>query len=542
MRSILVLLIIIGVFEVSCSQKKQPKLVVGIVIDQMKQEYLYRFQEKYGDEGFKRIISDGFMAKNTHYNYIPTKTAAGHASIYTGTTPRYHGIISNAWYSKVLGRMVYCAGDSTVKAIGNKAYKARMSPRNLQTTTITDELKLTSNFRSKVIGVSIKDRGSILPAGHTPDGAFWYDGKSGDFVSSSYYFNELPEWVNQFNNKKLVDKYLNQTWETSFPLSEYVESTVDKTAYENVWKGKETPTFPYNLEKLREKNGPYSLISNTPFGNSLVLDFAKYALISQALGTDEIIDFLAVSLSSTDYVGHTFATNSIELEDTYIKLDKDLANFLSFLDSKIGKDEYLIFITADHGVVANPMFLEDNKLPGGYLSNSELKDEIKNNLNNRFGEGEWVANISNEQIFLNEELIEDSKWSIEEIEKEVVKSLYTLEEVSEVYTSDELKYVSQNDRQGQLLTNGYNKKLSGNILFNLKPGYLLNEYGKKGTNHGSGYTYDTHVPLLFYGTGISKGSTSRYVAITDIAPTLSMMLEISLPSASTGRPITELLK
>lgn len=542
MRFALALLILIGVVQSSSGQKQQPKLVIGIVIDQMKQEYLYRFENKFGEDGFKRVIKDGFMGKNMHYNYIPTKTAAGHASIYTGTTPRYHGIISNGWYSKASGRMAYCVGDSTVTGLGDKSYTGQMSPRNLQSTTITDEIKLTSNFRSKVIGVSIKDRGAVLPAGHTPDGAYWYDGKNGQFVSSSFYFETLPKWVTKFNNKKLVDKYLNQTWETTYPISEYVESTPDNTLYENISKGKETPTFPYDLEKLRKLNGPYSLISNTPFGNNLVLDFALDAIVNEGLGEDDIVDFLAVSLSSTDYVGHAFAPNSVELEDTYIKLDQDLGKFLSYLDKKIGQDQYVLFITSDHGVVANPIFLTDHNLPGGYIGGKNIRTQISDELNKTFGEKDWILNISNEQVFLNEKLIAASNLAIEEVEQAVSKALYSLEEIAEVYTALDLRFVSESDYLGKLLINGFNKKLSGNVLFTLKPGYLMNDYGTTGTNHGSGNTYDTHVPLIFYGAGIKKGETSRNLEIIDIAPTLSMLLNVSLPSASTGKPIIELFE
>jgi predicted AlkP superfamily pyrophosphatase or phosphodiesterase len=541
MKHIFVLAALLATF---CSQAQdtKPKLVIGIVVDQMKQEYLYRFEDKLSPGGFKRIIEDGFVSKNTHYNYIPTKTAAGHASIYTGTTPRYHGVISNSWYSKVLGRKVYCVSDTTVKGVGIKGFSGSMSPKNLQSTTITDELKLTTNFRSKVIGVSIKDRGAVLPAGHVADGAYWYNSKTGDFATSTFYKSELPKWVVKFNGQKLVDKYLNQQWTTSLPLDQYTESTPDITAYEGGFKGKDAPSFPYNLEELRAKNGPYGMISSTPFGNSLVLDFAKKAIESEDMGKDAITDFLAVSLSSTDYVGHNFAPNSVELEDTYLKLDADLASFLSFLDEKVGKGNYTVFITADHAVVANPKFLTDNQLPGGFASPDSLKSILKDGLNKKFGEGDWIRNISNEQVFLNHQLVEQSEMELSEVQEVVESLLYHLEEIGEVYKSTDLKSIASNDHLGTLLSNGFNKKLSGDVLFTLKSGYLFNEYGTTGTSHGSGYTYDTHVPLLFYGKNIKKGSTTRYVSINDIAPTLSMLLNISLPSACTGNPLTELFE
>ena len=374
MRTTLVLLLITSSFF-SFAQK-QPKLVVGIVIDQMRHDYLQRFEYQFGEDGFKRMMREGFEAKNNHYNYIPTYTAPGHASIYTGTTPRYHGIIANDWYSRVLDRSVYCVGDTLYNAVGGSAMNGKISPRNLQVNTITDELKLSTNFQSKVVGVSIKDRGAVLPAGHTPNGAYWYDSRTGEFMTSDFYFEELPKWVEDFNNKRLANKYSDQVWNTIKPIESYKQSTADNVPYEGGFKGKDTPTFPYDLAKLRTENGPYGMIRSTPFGNTLVLDMARAALKGEDLGQDGVMDFLAVSLSSTDYVGHNFGPNSIELEDTYIRLDKDLGEFLKFLDKEVGEGEYMVFLTADHGVVANPTFLVDHNLPGGYYSNDEAKGKF----------------------------------------------------------------------------------------------------------------------------------------------------------------------
>ena len=335
------------------SQTK-PKLVVGIVVDQMRHDYLQRFEGKFSNDGFRRLMREGFEARNTHYNYVPTYTAPGHASIYTGTTPRYHGIIANDWYSRVLDREVYCAEDTLANATGGSPAAGHISPRNLQANTITDELKLSTNFRSRVIGVSIKDRGAVLPAGHTPDGAYWFDPSVGEFMTSDFYTGELPEWVKKFNARKLVDKYSSQTWETLLPIDSYEESEPDNSPYERGFDGKETPTFPYDLKALRDQNGKYGMIRSTPFGNTLVLDMSRAALEAEGLGNDDITDFLAISLSSTDYVGHNFGPNSIEVEDTYIRLDRELAQFLKYLDDRIGKGQYLVFLTADHGVVENP--------------------------------------------------------------------------------------------------------------------------------------------------------------------------------------------
>lgn len=543
MRKSVLYIGLLGICLCSFSQSNQPKLVVGIVVDQMRHEYLQRFSEKYGTAGFQKIIKEGFEAKNTHYNYIPTFTAPGHASIYTGTTPRYHGIIANDWYSRELQRSTYCVGDTNASNIGGSKNAGNISPQNLIANTITDELKLTTNFRSKVVGISIKDRGAVLPAGHTPEGAYWYDSRTGEFMTSDFYMNKLPQWMEDFNNKKLVDKYSNQVWNTLLPIAEYTESTPDDNAYEGGFRGKDTPTFPYDLEKLRLENGPYGLIRSTPFGNTLVLDAGRAAIEGEQMGSDDITDFLALSLSSTDYIGHNFGPNSVEIEDTYLRLDKDLEEFMAYLDKKIGAGNYLLFLTSDHGVVANPQFLIDHHLPGGFYDEKELASSLQQFITNSFGDGDWVENISNGQIFLNRERIKKEGLNLGEVQQKIADAVLDFEPVAEVFTAADLARLDYSDPVSNTLQNGFNRKLSGDILILFKPGYLPGAYGRTGTSHGTGYTYDTHIPLLFYGSGIKPGSTVRKTTITDIAPTLAMLLNISIPNAAvTGQPIIEIFE
>ncbi|MEQ9307183.1 MAG: alkaline phosphatase family protein [Marinoscillum sp.] len=521
----------------------RPKLVVGIVVDQMRQDYLQRFYENFGEGGFKRLMNDGFVARNNHYNYIPTYTAPGHASIYTGTTPRYHGIISNDWYSRVLGRSVYCVGDTLSKNVGGSEDSGFISPRNLQVNTITDELKLSTNFRSKVVGISIKDRGAVLPAGHTPDGAYWFDSRTGEFMTSDFYKSELPKWVANFNKQKTVDLYLNQKWTTSLPLEHYTQSTVDNSPYEHGFEGKDTPTFPYDLKELRLKNGPYGLIRTTPFGNSIVFDMAKAAIKGESMGTDEILDFLAVSLSSTDYIGHNFGPNSVEIQDTYIKLDQDLKSFLDHLDETVGKGNYVIFLTADHGVVSNPQFLMDHNLPAGYTDKNQVKSLFAEVTKEQFNNTEYILDVSNDQIFLDRKLIAADGKDLEEIQKIYAQTAMQVDEINEAFTATDMSRFDYTDPMRQSLQNGYNRKLSGDVLVLKKAAHLSDGYDRKGTTHGSPYTYDTHVPLLFYGTGVKKGSTTNKTYITDIVPTMSMLLDISLPNgAVTGSPIEDLFE
>lgn len=524
----------------SINPGQRPKLVVGIIVDQMRQEYLLRFYDKFGEGGFKRLMKQGFMARNAHYNYIPTYTGPGHASVYTGATPAMHGIIANDWYSRELKRYVYCAEDTTVTAVGGSESSGQISPRNLMSTTITDQLKMATQGRAKVIGVSIKDRGSALPAGHRADGAYWFDSKTGEMMTSTFYVNELPDWVNAFNAQKLPAQYLGQTWSTLLPIEQYTASMEDDNDYEVVFPKKEAPVFPYDLKKLNEGATNFGLLSVTPFGNSLVLDFAKAALEAEQMGQDGTTDFLAVSFSSTDYVGHSFGAQSVELEDTYLRLDRELSGFLNLLDEQVGENEYLLFLTADHAVVDVPKLLVDANLPGGYLEVSKIAKVIAQDMKSTFGEGEWIEN-ANSEIVLDHELIKKEGKDLREMQRYVAEQLLAHQGIKETFTAADMRENEYTRGQRRLLQMGYNFQRSGDVLYATEPGYL-NSGRSRGTSHGTGYNYDTHVPMLFYGWGIKPGSTVAYQSITNIAPTLSMLLNIMLPDGATGQPVEEVFE
>lgn len=516
----------------------KPKLVIGIVVDQMRQEYLYKFEDRFVKGGFKRLMQDGFMMKNGHYNYIPTYTGPGHASVYTGSTPATHGIIGNNWYVRDLNRSIYCAEDSTVTAVGGTDKNGKISPRNLLTTTITDELRFANNKRSKSIGIAIKDRGAALPAGHLGD-AYWYDGETGEFMTSSYYTQQLPQWVVDFNNQGLVKKYLSQTWETLFPIETYTQSIEDDNAFEGPFIGRETTSFPYDLPALMEANGGPGLISSTPYGNSLTLDLAYAALEGEQLGKRGETDFLAVSFSSPDYIGHRFGPSSIEVEDNYLRLDRELAEFFEHLDKEYGKGNYLIFLTADHGVADVVNYMKREKVPAGSLDTRFVLTQLKGFTNEHFGEGNWILNYSNEQIFLNRELLAEKEINLEAAQRKVADFLLRFEGIKEAYTGSDLKRLEYNFGRKHLLQMGYNHKASGDVMVIMEAAWLTNS--TRGTTHGSGYKYDTHVPILFYGWKIRSGNSAQYVTIADIAPTLAMLLETRLPNGATGEPIQEVI-
>lgn len=522
----------------------KPKLVVGIVVDQMRQEYLYRFESKFSEGGFKRLIGNGYMLKNAHYNYVPTYTGSGHASIYSGTTPAVHGIIGNDWWDKNAKKSVNCVEDERYKPVGNPDGNGDVSPWRLLSTTITDELKLITQKRAKVIGISMKDRGAVLPAGHMANAAYWYDNKTGKFISSTYYLSALPTWVETFNSQKLADTYLNQTWNTLLPIAQYTESGTDESPYERKLQGSKA-VFPYNLKDLRKANGDYELLVNTAMGDDLLTEFAKATLTGEQLGKDNDTDFLAISYSTPDYIGHGTGPNSVEIEDTYLRLDRNIEDLLKKLDHEVGQGEYVVFLTADHAVADVPQSLKDNKIPAGNFQIANVENGLNDHLQKYFPGKKVIERISNDQVFLNQDLFTgDPKTSGIEmlIATELITNyLQATEGVAQVYPKAIVKQgnYTEGGTKGMIIR-GYNFKRSGDIIYQLEPGWITGS-SPQGTTHGSSYTYDTHVPILFYGAGIKKGSSSQYHTITDIAPTLSVLLEIKFTSGCTGQPVSEML-
>jgi len=524
--------------------QNRPKLVVGIVVDQMRQEYLYRYEGKFGQNGFKRLMNEGFMLKNAHYNYVPTETGPGHASIFTGSTPAIHGIVANEWYDRALKIDVNCVNDPNQKPIGTDV-GGTVSPWRMLSTTITDEVKLSSQQRAKVIGVSIKDRGAVLPAGHMPDGAYWYDNKTGNMITSTYYKDVLPKWVQEFNERKLADKYLNQEWNTLLPINQYTEVGADDSPYEGRWKGKDKPTFPYNLAELRKQMGAFSLLTMTPWGNNIVGDFATAALVAEGLGKDDITDVLTVSFSSTDIIGHAMGPNAVELEDTYLRLDKTLEDLLATLDKEVGKGAYTVFLTADHAVAEVPQYMIDKRVPAGYFRPGYVEANLIEHLQKYFPGKKIIEKMSTEQVYINQEAF-GTDMRASGIDFMIASELITnfllkTEGVAQVFPSSVLRQASYGEEgmRGKVVR-GFNAKRCGDIAFVLEPGWLAWS-GVTGSTHGSAYSYDTHVPIIFYGAGIKKGSSSQAHAITDIAPTLSVLLRIKFPTGNTGQPITEIL-
>lgn len=527
-------------------QVNSPKLVVGIVVDQMCYDYLYRYSDKYGKGGFKRLMKSGTNCRNTNYNYIPTYTGPGHASIYTGTTPSNHGIVANDWYDRISSAELNCVSDSTMNSVGTASDEGKCSPVHLKSNTVTDQLKMTYT-KSKVISMSIKDRGAILPGGHMSDGSYWYDYSTGKFITSTFFKEQLPEWVNSFNATDYAAKYMSQEWNTLYPIASYTESGEDNSPYEHLLPGKTTPTFPYNLKEMSlvEGTSAAGLFPYTPFANTFLADFAIASIDSESLGADKQTDMLCISFSTPDIIGHAFGPYSIEIEDTYLRLDLEIEKLLKALDAKVGKDQYVVFLTADHAVVPVPQYLEDYNLPGGYFFVDTNMMDLKNAIVSKYG-ADLIEAQENLNIYLNYQRIDSLALDKNDVADFIVDFVLTWPEVKRAFTANELLAGGINDIWMDMIRSGYHKEESGDVLFILEPGYLPkskdSHTARKGTSHGSAYSYDTHVPLLWYGKGIPTNEVHRPIDITDIAATLSTILYLQKPDASIGKPITEVLE
>ena len=534
------LLVLIISFSAQAQQGiPRPKLIVGIVIDQMRWDYLYRYYDRYdANGGFKRMLNQGFSCENTLVPYAPTVTACGHSTIYSGSVPAISGITGNFWWDREQQRSVYCTEDKSVNTVGSSSVQGKQSPKNMLVTTICDELRLATNFKSKVIGVAIKDRGGILTAGHSANAAYWYDNSVGNWITSTYYMNELPKWVNDFNSQKIVDKYYQQGWNLLYPAATYVNSTADEKPYESKTLG--SNKFPYDsLKKYIGKD--YGKISYTPMGNTMTAEFAKAALVGEQLGADNITDFLAVSFSSPDYIGHSYGPNSIESEDGFLRLDKELGNLLDFLDSKVGKGQYTVFLSADHGVTQTPEFLLENKLPGGRVFMTTVTNNLNKELAEKYKINKIIVSDENYQLHLNHPSLDSAKLDEEEIIKWLVKRLSTEPGVDRAFALEELNEVPLPATIRKMMNNGYYPRRNGEIQVILKPGYI-DAFSTTGTTHGLWNPYDTHIPLLWYGWGIKQGKTNRETYMTDIAPTIAAMLRIQMPNGCIGSVIPEVMK
>lgn len=524
----------------------RPKLIVLIIIDQFRQDYLFRFRPFFGNGGFRRFLDEGAVFTNCFYSYAQTLTAPGHATLATGAVPAAHGIIGNEWFDRGSGEIVTSVTDRSRRLVGTAGRGA--SPQALIGTTFADQLRLSTNFRSKVVGLSLKDRGAILPAGKSGNLALWFDSRSGQFITSDYYVQELPPWVAQFNAAKPADKYFGARWEKGFPAAVYMQADADDRPYEGVSAGG-TRTFPHVITGGLNSPGPafYDALTATPFANDLLVDLAQAAIKNEHLGEDDDPDLLIISFSANDIAGHTYGPFSQEVADLTLRTDQTLARLFSSLDRRFGPGGYIAALSADHGVSPIPEFAAAHKLGGRRIAPGAVIEAVQQHLRTRFGDEKWIDPraeflVAAGMIYLNREAISKRNLDPAVVERAAAEAAQTVPGVAASFTrTDLLAGHYRHDRLGAFVANGFHPERSGDVILVTEPLAIFWRQSA-GTTHGSPHTYDTHVPLLLFGTRIKPGTYATPCTPADLAPTLAALLEIEVPTSVTGRVLHEALK
>lgn len=521
-----------------------PDLVISLIVDQMRPDYIYKFWDHYEEGGIKRLINEGHTFRNAYFRHLQTATGPGHAAQMSGTTPSVHGLIGNSWYVRELDRNINVIEDvgSGYKGVGSLPdYSGEKSPNNMLTTTVGDELLMFTGKRSKTVGISRKDRGAILPAGHTGD-AYWYEGTTGNFITSTYYRDELPDWLKDFNARDLPQQYLEQTWEPLLPIEKYVESRPDDNPYERTFPGMDTPTFPFDLSYLVEEHGQGpGLLNSTPFADKLLFELGKAAIEGEELGRGEVTDILSISLSATDRIGHWFGPASKQMQDHFIRLDRYLADFFDYLDDEFGMKNVLIFLTSDHGGAYVPEYMSDLRIPTGHKefgvsASGMVRQAVGEYLEQAYGVNFLLA-YSNQNLYLDHEFMDENGLDHVAIQKEVVRFVLSLDVVGGAITADAIHNQEFTEGIRARVMNAFHQKRSGDVIVWLQP--QTHGSGTDGTGHGTGWTYDTHVPLIFFGNGIRHGQSNERVYVSDIASTISVFLNSPFPSGNIGNPLND---
>ncbi len=481
----------------------KPKLILTIVIDQFRYDYLTRYRSDYKG-GLNTLLTRGAVFTNAYHQHFPTVTAVGHSVVLSGATPSVSGIIGNDWYDRQAGRSVTSVSDGSVKILGGSG-EGGASPRRLLVGTVGDELRNATDGASRVIGISFKDRAAILPAGPSANAAYWYDGGNGSFVSSSYYFADLPGWVKEFNTLKSVDRYRGAAW-------------LD--------------------HKLPSDEKVYSAVISSPFGSELLENFAEKAIQAEQLGKRAVTDLLMVSFSSNDYVGHSYGPDSVEAREISIQADRMLDRLFRYLDGQIGMQNVLVVLTGDHGVAPVPEVNAARKMPGGRMPAGIIQKTVQAALAQKYGDGKWILSSSDHSLYLNTDLMAQLKLDPAAVEETARDAGLSVEHVFRAYTRHQLiDGAVYDDMVGRRVLNGYNVRRGADVLFVLDPYWM---FGRSGTTHGAPFQYDAHVPLIFMGARIRAGRFDREVAIFDIAPTLATLMDLETPAGSCGRVLTEM--
>jgi predicted AlkP superfamily pyrophosphatase or phosphodiesterase len=522
----------------------KPKLVIGIIVEQLRYDQIERFRSRFDQNGIRRLLNEGTNFQNASFQYMLTQSAPGHATIATGAEPAWHGITSDTWYLPLRNELIYCTKDLNVNPAGGTPEAGRHSPVNLQASTFADELKMSSRKKAKVFSVGLKDNSVILSAGHSADGAYWFDNTAGSWISSTWYVDSLPEWVNDFNAMRYPEAFLNSKWELLRPRQDYYDCVPDTNSYEAGFGGQNY--FPYDLRKISSKVNAssvhdMSLISETPFGNTLTTSFAKKLIEMEKLGKDDITDYLSICYTSTDYIGHRFGPSSFEMADAIFRLDREIEDLMTYLVDSIGKMNILIYFTSSHGISEVPAVLENNGIPSGYFRQDQALYLVKSYLKALYGEGEWIKGYSERQIYLNRTLLEDSRIPLEDVQKKVARFIVQFSGIASAYPYSAFEVNDFGEGNLKKVINNFSPQRSGDIILTFYPGWVekVNDYV---TNNNSPYEYDSHVPLVWWGWSVDRAIISRKVNMTDIAPTLSALLKVPYPNACSGEPLFELFR
>ena len=522
----------------------KPALVIGIVVEQLRFDQVERFRDKLSENGLKKMINEGTFFRNASFDYMLTQSAPGFSTISTGTEPSYHGITSDSWYLPLKNEFIYCTKDVSVNPVGGSYESGLHSPVNLNASTFADELKIATGRRSKVYAVGVKEYSAIFSAGHAADGVFWYDNTSGTWMSSTYYMEALPSWVNDFNAMNYSETYLNTTWNLLRQASDYTTCLPDSNKFETGFNG--LNYFPYDINKMSKPEGRksarnFAFLKETPFSDAFTTDFAIRLIENEGLGKDDITDFLSICYSSTDYIGHRFGPSSVETGDAILRLDKDIETLLTYLNNTLGKRNILIYFTSAHGVSEIPSVMEDTRIPAGYFRQNQALQLLRSYLNAVYGEGDWVKGFSERQIFLNRTLIEDARIALEEIQKKTARFLIQFTGVASAYPYYAFEANDFGNGHLRRIVNNFSPQRSGDVIVTLNPGWIDRE-GDQLTNHNSPYEYDSHVPLIWYGWTVNRSTVMRKVNMTDVAATLSSLCRVPYPNACTGEPMSELFR
>ncbi len=544
-RFVLTILLLAGLFSFGYGQSKKPekpRLVVLVIVEQMRYEYLERFSPHYSNEGFKKIMSYGTQCVDAHVNFSYPSTASSFASISTGTTPSQHGIIGNQWYNKNNGSQIHATADKNYPNIGSQPHaEYAVSATNLIGSTFGEELTTQTFGRSRSYTISLDPTAAVLCAGHNANGVFWLDEYTGEWTSSTYYNKVLPAWFYAFNKKGLAKLYINRTWNTFLPIEKYKESANDNSKYEIGFRNQST--FPYNLQKFKDSYKPYKILKTTPFGNTYIKDFAIELIEQERLGKSaNNTDFLTIAYTATEEIGNRFGCLSKEVEDTYIRLDFELTFLLNYLETHIGKDNFLLILTSNHGMSFSPKSDQQKATKTGIFKPNETMYLLDKHLDVTFGEADWIEHYQDLQIYLDKKAIKKYNRTIAEVEDDCATFLLSLNSVQSAVGATWLS--SHNfcsNETFRLVDNAYHGGRSGNVFITLKPGWCEQSVESVGT-HMSPYNFDTHVPLIWYGWKMEPKIMRQPIEITDIIVTLCDLTKTAKPNMATGKVIENLIR